>query len=208
MVTLKDTWAEESNEVPKVAVKEVPVVVEDVLRIEMRVGVIVSAERHPDADSLYVETIDCGESTGPRTVISGLAKFIPIEELVGKKVIVVCNLKPSKMRGIMSEGMVLAASAVSDSDEVVELLEAPEGSIVGELVNIEGMAVSTPDAQLKSKSALDAWKRVGALLATDSDGVGTYASPAGSSEGESVRRRLMTSGGPCAVRTLKGAPIR
>lgn len=188
--------------------KEAVVAVEDVLRIELRVGIILSAERHPDAESLYIETIDCGDSTGPRTIISGLAKFIPLGELVGRKVIVVCNLKPSKMRGIVSEGMLLAASTGAEEEEKVELLEAPEGATVGELVNIEGMPVSTPDTQLKSKSALDAWKRVGAMLATDSDLTGTYTSPSLSTGEEGVKRRLLTSGGPCTVRTLKGAAIR
>ena len=183
-------------------------VVEDVLRIELRVGVILSAEKHPDAESLYVETIDCGESTGPRTVISGLAKFIPLGDLVGKKVVVVCNLKPSKMRGVMSEGMLLAASTGAGEDEKVELLEAPEGAVVGELITIEGLPTSTPDTQLKSKSALDAWKRVGAMLATDSDLMGTYTSPPLSAGEAEVKRKLLTSGGPCTVRTLKGAAIR
>ena len=184
------------------------VAVEDVLRIELRVGIILSAEKHPDAESLYVETIDGGESTGPRTVISGLAKFIPLGDLVGKKVVVVCNLKPSKMRGIMSEGMLLAASTGAGEEEKVELLEAPEGAVVGELISIEGLPTSTPDTQLKSKSALDAWKRVGALLATDSDLMGTYTSLPLSPEGTEVKRKLLTSGGPCTVRTLKGAAIR
>ena len=200
---------EVQNDNSKAAVnKEIALVVEDVLRIELRVGLIISAERHPDAETLYIEKIDCGEPTGPRSVISGLAKFIPLGELVGRKVIVVCNLKPSKMRGIVSEGMVLAASAGSDESEIVELLEAPEGAVVGELINIEGLPVSTPDTQLKSKSALDAWKRVGALLATNNELSGTYTSPSVSTGGEGVQRRLLTSGGPCVVRTLKGAAIR
>lgn len=182
--------------------------VEDVLRIELRVGVVLSAEKHPDADSLYVEKVDCGDATGPRTIISGLAKFIPLDALIGKKVVVVCNLKPSKMRGIMSEGMLLAASGGADGDEVVELLEAPKEAIVGELLSIEGLPPSTPDTQLKSKSALDAWKRVASLLATDGDRVGTYKGPA--TEGSapvSVPRKLLTSAGPCTAATLKGAAI-
>lgn len=184
------------------------IVPEDVLRIEMRVGIILSAEMHPDADSLYIEKIDCGDSTGPRTIISGLAKFIPIADLVGKKVIVVCNLKPSKMRGVMSEGMLLAASSVTDDVEVVEVLQAPLDAVVGELVSIEGLPVSTPDAQLKSKSALDAWKRVSSLLSTDSDRVGTYMRPTDAGESTSVPRKLMTTAGPCTVLSLKGAAIR
>ena len=62
-------------------------------------------KKHPDANSLYVEEIDLGEGK-PMTVISGLVKFIPEEEMQDRMAIILCNLKPSKMRGIMSEAMV------------------------------------------------------------------------------------------------------
>ena len=75
----------------------------------MRVGLIRTAKRHPDADTLYIEEVDVGEDK-PRTVISGLVKFIPEEEMQNRKAILMCNLKPSKMRGIMSEAMVMCAS--------------------------------------------------------------------------------------------------
>ena len=75
----------------------------------MRVGVIVSAKKHPDADALYVEDVDVGEEKN-RTVISGLVKFIPLEEMQNRKAILLCNLKPVKMRGIMSQAMVMCAS--------------------------------------------------------------------------------------------------
>ena len=75
----------------------------------MRVGLIQTAKRHPDADSLYIEEVDIGEDK-PRTVISGLVKFIPEEEMQNRRAILMCNLKPSKMRGIMSEAMVMCAS--------------------------------------------------------------------------------------------------
>ena len=78
-------------------------------RLDMRVGLIKSAKRHPDADSLYVEEVDVGEDK-PRTVISGLVKFIPEDEMQNRKAILMCNLKPSKMRGILSEAMVMCAS--------------------------------------------------------------------------------------------------
>ncbi len=66
-------------------------------------------EKHPDADSLYVEQIDVGEAA-PRTVVSGLAGKIPMAELDGALVVVVCNLKPANMRGVKSEAMLMAAS--------------------------------------------------------------------------------------------------
>lgn len=78
-------------------------------RLDIRIGKIVEVSKHPEADSLYVEKIDLGEEQ-PRTIVSGLVNFIPIEEMQGRMVVVLCNLKPAKMRGIESKGMVLCAS--------------------------------------------------------------------------------------------------
>lgn len=49
--------------------------------MDIRVGKIISCEKHPDADSLYVEQIDVGEAEGPRTIVSGLVKYVPLEEM-------------------------------------------------------------------------------------------------------------------------------
>jgi len=209
VVTLKDTWATSKDEVININTKKAVSsigVIPDIQKIEMRVGVIVSAEKHPDADSLYVEKIDCGDSTGPRTIISGLAKFIKLEDLIGKKVVVVCNLKPSKMRGIMSEGMVLAASIGSDGDEKVELLEPPTEASVGELIEIEGFPKFETDGEAKSKSFIETWKRVAALLVTDANRQATYQNIG---ENEVIEaRKLLTSAGPCFVSSLNSAAIR
>ena len=78
----------------------------DIGRLDMRVGLIRTAKKHPDADSLYVEEVDVGEDK-PRTVISGLVKFIAEPDMQNRRAILLCNLKPSKMRGIMSEAMVM-----------------------------------------------------------------------------------------------------
>lgn len=113
-----------------VTVEEAPI---DVGRLDMRVGQIVEVSRHPDADALYLEKIDVGEAN-PRTIISGLVKYVPIEEMQNRMVVVLCNLKPAKMRGILSEGMVMCAS----TPEKVEVLSPPAGSIPGDLVHVEG----------------------------------------------------------------------
>ena len=123
VVTLKDTWAGAAPEMGKrtstkpsgvsgTATMSVgaPLVENDVLRVDLRVGRILGASAHPDADSLLVEQIDLGEPSGPRTIVSGLAQYYQSQELVGKLVVVVANLKPAKMRGIVSEGMVLCAA--------------------------------------------------------------------------------------------------
>lgn len=78
-------------------------------RLDIRVGKVIEVARHPDADTLYVLKIDLAEAQ-PRTIISGLVKFVTVEELDQRLVAVLCNLKPSKMRGILSEGMVLCTS--------------------------------------------------------------------------------------------------
>ncbi len=172
-------------------------IMEDVLRVDLRVGLILSAKQHPDADNLYVEQVDCGDPTGPRTIISGLAKHIPLESMVGRRVVVVCNLKPAKMRGIVSEGMLLAAASGPEGSETVELVTAPDKALAGESIRIAGYGAPRPDAQLKSKSALDAWKRVTAKLVTDRSCMATFA-----------LQPLLTSAGPCFVRTLADAMIR
>ncbi|CAF1226114.1 unnamed protein product [Rotaria sp. Silwood1] len=118
----------------------------DITRFDLRVGKIVSVEKHPDADSLYVEKIDVGEEK-PRTVCSGLVKHLQTSDLDQKLVIVLCNLKPAKMRGITSEAMVMCAS----TPDKVEILEPPSNSKPGDRVQCEGYDCSSPDAQIKKE---------------------------------------------------------
>ena len=83
--------------------------------LDIRIGKIVSIDKHPEADSLYVEKVDLGEATGPRTIVSGLVAYCTVEQLLNKHVTVLCNLKPRALKGIMSEGMLLCASNKADS---------------------------------------------------------------------------------------------
>ncbi|TVU13547.1 hypothetical protein EJB05_40607 [Eragrostis curvula] len=99
--------------------------------LDIRVGRVVKAWRHPEADTLYVEEVDVGEEE-PRTICSGLVNYIPLEQLQDSNVIVLANLKPRNMRGIKSNGMLMAASDASHDN--VELLTPPEGSVPGERV--------------------------------------------------------------------------
>lgn len=71
----------------------------DIGRLDLRVGRILEASKHPDADSLYVEKIELGEPA-PRTVVSGLVKFVPIEQMQNRMVVILCNLKPGKLNKI------------------------------------------------------------------------------------------------------------
>jgi methionyl-tRNA synthetase len=77
--------------------------------IDLRVAKIVKIERHPKADKLYIETLDDGSGT-ERVIVSGLVPFYKEEELLGKSIVLVNNLKPAKLRGVESKGMLLAAS--------------------------------------------------------------------------------------------------
>jgi len=107
-------------------------------RIDLRVAKIVNIERHPKADKLYVETIDLGGET--RTIVSGLVPYYAPEELLGHNIILVHNLVPAKLRGIVSQGMLLAAEA----EGVVEVLFVDEAS-PGERVRLEGGSDSEPE---------------------------------------------------------------
>lgn len=81
----------------------------DFARVEMRVGQILTAERVPKSDKLLRFTVDLGEAA-PRQILAGIAEHYEPEPLVGRKIVVVSNLKPRKLRGFESQGMVLAAS--------------------------------------------------------------------------------------------------
>ncbi|KAF8056858.1 Aimp1 [Scenedesmus sp. PABB004] len=103
--------------------------------LDIRVGTIVSVQQHPNADALYLEEIDVGEDK-PRQIISGLVRFVPLEAMQGRRVVVVTNLKPAKMRDVMSYGMVLCAS--NDAHDAVDPITPPEGVPNGERVTFEG----------------------------------------------------------------------
>ncbi|XP_075005818.1 aminoacyl tRNA synthase complex-interacting multifunctional protein 1 isoform X3 [Calonectris borealis] len=105
----------------------------DVSRLDLRVGCIITAEKHPDADTLYVEEVDVGEAS-PRTVVSGLVKHVPLDQMQNRMAILLCNLKPAKMRGVVSQAMVMCAS----SPEKVEILAPPPGAVPGDRITFEG----------------------------------------------------------------------
>lgn len=103
-----------------------PVAPPAVPALDVRVGVIATAEPHPSADRLYVLKVDIGEGA-PRTVVAGLRSSYPVEELRGRKVALLANLEPRNIRKITSKGMVLAA----DSGERAILLRPPSDAPPG-----------------------------------------------------------------------------
>ena len=99
------------------------ITIDDFKKLQLRVGTIVSAQDHPNADRLLVLTVDLGDGT-PRQVVAGIRGSYDAASLIGKLVVMVANLKPATLRGVESQGMVLAAS---DGDRLV--LVAPEQQI-------------------------------------------------------------------------------
>ncbi|MBI2565800.1 MAG: methionine--tRNA ligase [Candidatus Schekmanbacteria bacterium] len=93
----------------------------------LRVGQVVALERHPNADKLYVAKVSLGNEE--RTVVAGLVGAVPESELRGRKVLIVANLKPAKLRGVSSQGMILAAEAGGVID-LFALGDAPVGAAV------------------------------------------------------------------------------
>jgi len=159
-------------------------------RLDMRVGRVVVVEQHPEADSLYVEKVDLGEPE-PRTVVSGLVRHVTADQLQGRLVVVLCNLKPAKMRGVESRGMLLCASAETG----VEPLDPPVTAKPGDRVLVEGYETGQPDEQLNPKKKV--WEKLQADLKTSASRVAEWQG-----------NPLMTSEGAVTCRSLCGTPIR
>lgn len=161
---------------------------------DIRVGRVLSVEKHPDADSLYVESVDLGEASGPRTIVSGLVKYMPAEAIQGRLVTVLCNLKPATMRGVQSNGMLMCAS----TETAVELLCPPEGSQPGERITLADTAALEP-----AEAQIDGKKKDAALMAailadlkTDADATAAYKGT-----------QLVSSAGPIRAASLVNANI-
>jgi aminoacyl tRNA synthase complex-interacting multifunctional protein 1 len=191
--------------------------------IDLRVGHILKAIKHPEADSLYVSTIAMGDKPGTedtseyegqvvRTVCSGLNGLVPLEEMQGRKVVVVCNLKPVKMRGIKSSAMVLAASpkpkeGEDDHKGPVELVSPPADAKAGERVYFEGWQ-GEPEKVLNPKKKIWETFQPG-FTTTDALEVAFDAGVVEALEGKTGLGKLVTaSGGLCKVASLKGAQVR
>jgi methionyl-tRNA synthetase len=119
----------------KVMIEREEMIFEDFEKLDLRVGEIKSSSNHPEAEKLLVLEVDIGEDI---TLVAGLKGYYELEDLVGKKIVVVSNLKPAKLRGIKSQGMLLAAD---QGDDVVLLTPAGDAK-PGERVN-SGMSSSS-----------------------------------------------------------------
>ena len=199
--------------------------------IDLRVGHILRAINHPNADSLYVSTIAMGDPEGTehtsideetgkvvRTVCSGLNGLVPLAEMQDRKVVVVANLKPVNMRSIKSAAMVLAASPKAEegadphaADRVVELVTPPEGAEAGEAVYFEGWEYGEgkgPEKVLNPKKKQ--WEAIQPGFYTSEDLVVGFDAGKSELEGDKDRKGdlVVKGGGKCTVKTLKGAVVR
>jgi methionyl-tRNA synthetase len=99
--------------------------IDDFIKVDLKTARVTGATVHPDADKLLVLTVQCGDEE--RTICAGIRESWQPEDLVGKDIVIVANLKPRKLRGVMSQGMLLA---VQDGDTVIPLTTmqpAPHG---------------------------------------------------------------------------------
>ena len=111
------------SEEGKPPTEDVKASLEDFKKIQLRVGTILAAENHPNADRLLVLKVDVGDGT-PRQLVAGIRATYQAADLVGKQVVVVANLQPATLRGVESQGMALAAS-----DGAAIILVSPERPI-------------------------------------------------------------------------------
>mmetsp|Transcript_4814 Transcript_4814/g.7125 ORF Transcript_4814/g.7125 Transcript_4814/m.7125 type:complete len:238 (-) Transcript_4814:1598-2311(-) len=168
----------------------------DICKLEFKVGVITKVWVHPDADKLYCEEIDVGEDA-PRQIASGLRPHYSEEGMLGRRLLVVSNLKAKNLVGFKSHGMVLcAAETKEDGTELVEFIEPPEGAPLGEVVTFEGLPTPEPfsGAQVDKKKVFQACV---AGMKTTEEGCAAWNGHV-----------FMTSAGPCKSTSVKNGAMR
>jgi aminoacyl tRNA synthase complex-interacting multifunctional protein 1 len=170
--------------------------------IDLRVGHIIEVKKHPDADSLYVEQIDFGEETGPRTVVSGLVNYVPIEQMQDRWLVGVCNLKPANMRGVKSFAMVLCATSKDGKEAGIEIIQPPPNSKPGDRVYFEGPDYEdkAPLSQLNPKKKI--FETIQPGLMTLKTREAAWVNPL-----TKTAHRIRTKEGVCLAPTLVGASL-
>uniref|UniRef100_A0A7S4N203 tRNA-binding domain-containing protein n=1 Tax=Odontella aurita TaxID=265563 RepID=A0A7S4N203_9STRA len=165
----------------------------DISALDIRVGRIIKAWEHEEAEKLYCEEVDVGEESGPRKIASGLRHFYKLEEMQDRRVLVLCNLKARNLVGFPSHGMVMCASNADHT--AVEFAVPPEGAKIGERVIFEGHeGEPEPENKVAKKKMFE---KLAPDLKTDGDGVVNWKGKKG-----------MTSVGPCkAVNGMKDAQV-
>jgi len=166
---------------------------------DIRVGKIVECEPHPESEKLFIEKIDLGEPNNRiRTIVSGLQPYVTLEEMLADKIIVFANMKPRKLAGIMSEGMVLCASNADHTQ--VELMRPSNDSAVGERVSLEGNPFGEAGLTQDSQPILNPKKKVEPKLL---EKLTTNARKEGLFNGV----KMTTVAGPILAKTLANGTI-
>ncbi len=136
--------------------------------LDIRIGLIKRVRDHPNADKLYIVEIDLGNEK--RQLVAGIKKYYSAEELVGKKVAVLCNLKPAEIRGVTSQGMVLAADdgrtiALLTSNAPIGSRAIPEGEKASDLSSDEISIDEFLENELRIKNGIVFWNNKKLLAA-------------------------------------------
>eukprot|EP00271_Cylindrocystis_brebissonii_P017867 TRINITY_DN483_c1_g1_i2.p1 TRINITY_DN483_c1_g1~~TRINITY_DN483_c1_g1_i2.p1 ORF type:complete len:276 (+),score=57.82 TRINITY_DN483_c1_g1_i2:107-934(+) len=158
----------------------------------LQVGFLKEVVKHPNSDKLFVTQVELASGQTCQ-VVTGLQHVYSAEQLLGRKVVLIRNLKPAKLAGTLSEAMILAGELRTAGEEIIEVLDPPHNAMTGERVFLEGRAPSeTPAKQLSSK----VWANILPLLSIQ----GRRATYAG--------RGLVCASGPVTVPGLEdGAGI-
>ncbi|CAM6050456.1 unnamed protein product [Sphagnum compactum] len=158
--------------------------------LDIRVGLIKKVWKHPSADTLYVEEIDIGEGN-VRQVVSGLVKFLTLEQMQNRKVLVLRNVKPGKVRDVSSSGLVLCASNTDHTQ--CEPVMPPDGAWIGERITVAGYeeGSSSPEEILNPKKKQ--FENLQPDLTTDDAGVANYQG-----------KPFMTTAGACTSYIVDG----
>uniref|UniRef100_A0A672KNW2 Aminoacyl tRNA synthase complex-interacting multifunctional protein 1-like n=1 Tax=Sinocyclocheilus grahami TaxID=75366 RepID=A0A672KNW2_SINGR len=159
----------------------------DVSRLDLRVGRILDVRKHPDSASLHIQEVELGDPA-PRTVVSGLTNHMPPEQLVGCLVVLLCNVKPVKVRGVQSQARLLCAV----NQERMEPLTPPTAAQPGDRVTFQSYP-GEPEKELNPKQRI--WERLQPDLCTDAKGVATYKGVAFEVRGKGLCRAPSVSNG-------------
>jgi len=154
--------------------------------LDIRVGRVSKVWVHPEADKLFCEEIDVGEDE-PRQIASGLRPYMSAEDLEGRMVLVLCNLKERKLAGFPSHGMVLCAS--NEDHSVVKLVSVPVEAKIGERVTVPGFSYEGEEGEPYAENKVGkkkVFEQIAPFLQTNEYGIPTFGG-----------RPLLTSAGVC-----------
>lgn len=116
-------------------------------RLDIRMGTVTEVSDHPDAEKLYILKVDIGEEE-PRTVVTNIKSFYPPERMLGRKLMIIANLKPANFRGVKSFGMLMAAEDLDMGGDSLQLLDAAYDVPNGTRFDC-GMEISESRADMK-----------------------------------------------------------